>query len=170
MNTHPFPTISSPVSRHLAILCINLGSMQHTEATSIACNTSTFSKHANPPKHCLYHQPRRQGKREGATARRGRGTPRPVEAEPLPGNAMGDTVMRVITKVEQTLGAWSFSVVDQDRHVSAEWLHLATQHDRWHATDQELRDHPFHSRVMEGSYHSSLFSCFSRWSGESSNQ
>ena len=48
--------------------------------------------------------------------------PRPVEAEALPGNAMDDAVMRVIDRVEQTLGAWHFSVADQDRHVSAERL------------------------------------------------
>ena len=35
--------------------------------------------------------------------------PRPVEAEALPGNAMDDTVMRVIARVEQTLGTWHFS-------------------------------------------------------------
>ena len=48
--------------------------------------------------------------------------PRPVEAAALPDNAMDDVVMRVIARVEQTLGAWRFSPADQDRHVSAERL------------------------------------------------
>ena len=48
--------------------------------------------------------------------------PQPVEAEALLGNAMDDAVMRVIARVEQTLGAWRFSAADQDRHVSAERL------------------------------------------------
>ena len=65
--------------------------------------------------------------------------PRPVEAEALPGNAMDDAVMRVIARVEQTLGAWRFSAVDQDRHVSAERLQLAAQHDRGHAAKQARR-------------------------------
>ena len=30
--------------------------------------------------------------------------PRPIEAEALPGNEMDNTVMRVIARVEQTLG------------------------------------------------------------------
>jgi hypothetical protein len=55
--------------------------------------------------------------------------PRPVEAEELPGNGMDDAVMRIIARVEQTLGAWRFSAADQDRHVSAERLQLAAQHD-----------------------------------------
>ena len=55
--------------------------------------------------------------------------PRPVEAEALLGNTMDDAVMRVITRVEQTFGAWCLSVADQDRHVSADRLKLATQHD-----------------------------------------
>ena len=55
--------------------------------------------------------------------------PRPVEAETLPGNAMDDAMMRVIAMVEKTLGAWRFSAADQDRHVSAERLQLAAQHD-----------------------------------------
>jgi hypothetical protein len=62
--------------------------------------------------------------------------PWPVEAEALPGNAMDDAVMRVISRVEQTLGAWRFSVADQVRHVSAERLQLAAQHDRWRAAEQ----------------------------------
>ena len=57
--------------------------------------------------------------------------PRPVEAEALPGNAMDDAVMRVIARVEQTSGAWRLSAADQDRHVSADRLQLAAQHDRW---------------------------------------
>ena len=65
--------------------------------------------------------------------------PRPVEAEALPGNTMDDMMMRVIARVEQTLGAWRFSAVDQDRHVSAERLQLAAQHDRWRAAEQEMR-------------------------------
>ena len=48
--------------------------------------------------------------------------PRPIEAEALPGNAMDDTVMRIIARVEQTLGAWRLSAADQDRHVSTEGL------------------------------------------------
>ena len=48
--------------------------------------------------------------------------PRPFEAEALLGNSMDDAVMRVITRVEQTLGAWHFSAADQDRHVSAKRL------------------------------------------------
>ena len=35
--------------------------------------------------------------------------PRTVEAEALLDNAMDDTVMRVIARVEQALGAWRFS-------------------------------------------------------------
>jgi ABC-type lipopolysaccharide export system ATPase subunit len=64
--------------------------------------------------------------------------PRPVEAEALPSNVMDDAVMRVIAMVEQTLGAWGFSAADQDRHVSAERLQLAAQHDRWRAAEQGL--------------------------------
>ena len=48
--------------------------------------------------------------------------PRPIEVEALPGNTMDDAVMRVIARVEQTLGAWHFSTADQDRHVSTERL------------------------------------------------
>ena len=48
--------------------------------------------------------------------------PRRVEAAALPGNAMDDTVMRVVARVEQTLGTWHFSAAEQDRHVSAERL------------------------------------------------
>ena len=65
--------------------------------------------------------------------------PRPVEATVLPGNAMDDAVMRVIARVEQTLGAWRFSTVHQDRHVSAEMLQLTAQHDRWRAAEQARR-------------------------------
>ena len=65
--------------------------------------------------------------------------PRPVEAEALPGNAMDDAVMRVIARVERTLGAWRFSAADQDRHLSTERLQLAAQHDRWHAVEQARR-------------------------------
>ena len=53
--------------------------------------------------------------------------PRPVEAEALPGNAMDDTVLRVIARVEQTFGAWRLSTADRDRHVSADRLQLAAQ-------------------------------------------
>ena len=56
---------------------IDLGSARCTEATSAACSTSTFSKHANPPKCHLCHQPHRQGKPESATARQGRGAQAP---------------------------------------------------------------------------------------------
>ena len=73
MNTPPFPAISSPVSRHPAILRINLGGARRTEVTSATYSTSTFSKHANPPKRCLCHQPHRRGKRAGASASTGRG-------------------------------------------------------------------------------------------------
>ena len=62
--------------------------------------------------------------------------PRPVEVEALPGNAMDDVAMHVIARVEQTLGAWRFNAVAQDRHVSAERLQLATQHDRWRTAEQ----------------------------------
>ena len=55
--------------------------------------------------------------------------PRPVEDAALPSNVMDDFVMRVIARVEQTFGAWCFSAVDQDRHVSAERLQFAAQHD-----------------------------------------
>ena len=48
--------------------------------------------------------------------------PRPVEAEALPGNAMDNTMMRVIARVEQTLGAWRLSAADQDRRVSGDRL------------------------------------------------
>ena len=65
--------------------------------------------------------------------------PRPVEAEALPGNAMDDAVMRVIARVEQTFGAWRLSAADQDRHVSADRLQLAAQHDRWRAAEQARR-------------------------------
>ena len=65
--------------------------------------------------------------------------PRPVEAAALPGNAMDDAVMRVIARVEQTFGARHFSAADQDRHVSAERLQLAAQHDRWRAAEQARR-------------------------------
>ena len=54
---------------------------------------------------------------------------RPVKAEALPGNMMDDAMMRVIARVEQTLGAWRFSAADQDRHVSTVRLQLAEQHD-----------------------------------------
>ena len=59
-----------------------------------------------------------------------------VEAEALPGNATDDTVMRVIARVEQTFGAWRLSAADQDRHVSADRLQLAAQHDRWRTAEQ----------------------------------
>ena len=62
--------------------------------------------------------------------------PRPVKAGALPGNAMDDTVMRVIARVEQTFGAWCLSTADQDRHVSIDRLQLAAQHDRWRAAEQ----------------------------------
>ena len=38
--------------------------------------------------------------------------PWPIEAEVLPCNVMDNIVMRVITRVEQTLGAWCFSTAD----------------------------------------------------------
>ena len=53
----------------------------------------------------------------------------PVEAEALPGNAMDDTVMRVIARVEQTFGTWRLSAADQDRQLSTDRLQLAAQHD-----------------------------------------
>ena len=65
--------------------------------------------------------------------------PRPVEAEALPGNAMDDDVMCVITRVEQTFGPSCLSARDQDRHVSADRLQLAAQHDRWRAAEQARR-------------------------------
>ena len=57
----------------------------------------------------------------------------------LPGNAMDDAVMHIIARVEQTLGAWRFSVADQDRYVSTDMLQLAAQHDRWRAAEQARR-------------------------------
>ena len=91
MNTPLFPVISSLVSRHPAILCINLGSTPRTEATSATYSTSGSSKHAN-------HQ-------SAASAinlvdEETEQAPRPIEAEALPGNAMDDTVMPVIARVE----------------------------------------------------------------------
>ena len=65
--------------------------------------------------------------------------PRPVEAKALPGNVMDDAVMRVIARVDQTLGAWRFSAADQDMHVSTERLQFAAQNDRWCATEQARR-------------------------------
>jgi hypothetical protein len=65
--------------------------------------------------------------------------PQPFDAEALPGNTMDNAVMRVIARVEQTLGAWRFNAADQDRHVSAERLQLAAQHDRWRAAEQARR-------------------------------
>ena len=65
--------------------------------------------------------------------------PWPIEAEALPGNAMDDAVMRVIARVEQTFGAWRLSAADQDRHVSADKLQLAAQHDRWCIVEQARR-------------------------------
>ena len=68
-------------------------------------------------------------------------TPRSVEAEALPGNAMDDAVMRVIARVEQTFGAFHLSAADQDRHVRADRLQLVAQHDRWRAAEQARRVH-----------------------------
>ena len=65
--------------------------------------------------------------------------PRPVEAEALPGNEMDDAVMRIIARVDQTLGAWCFSATDQYRHFNADRLQLAAQHDRWRAAEQARR-------------------------------
>ena len=65
--------------------------------------------------------------------------PWPVKAAAVPGNAMDDAVMRVIARVEQTLGAWRFSAADQDRHVSAERLQHAAQHDQWRTAEQARR-------------------------------
>ena len=64
---------------------------------------------------------------------------RPVKAAVLPGNAMDDTVMCVIARVEQTFGAWHLSTVDRDRHVSTDRLQLAAQHDRWRTAEQARR-------------------------------
>ena len=130
MNTPPFPAISSPVFRHPAILRINLGGTRRTKVTSTAYSTSTFSKHANPPKRRHYLNLIDEENKKAS---------QPVEAEALPGNQMDDAVMRVIARVEQTLGAWRFSVADQDRHVSADRLQLAAQHDRWRAAEQARR-------------------------------
>jgi len=106
------------------------GSARRTEATSATYSTSTFSKHANPPSAAsainLVDEENKQA-------------PWPVEAEALPGNAMDDAVMRVIARVEQTFGAWCLSAADQDRHVSADRLQLAAQHDRWRAAEQARR-------------------------------
>jgi hypothetical protein len=48
--------------------------------------------------------------------------PRPVEGKGVPGNAMDDAVLRVIARVEQTLGGRRFSAADQERQLSAERL------------------------------------------------
>ena len=61
--------------------------------------------------------------------------PRPVETEALLDNAMDNTMMRFIARVEQTFGAWRLSATDQDRHVSTDRLQLAAQHDRWRAAE-----------------------------------
>jgi hypothetical protein len=65
--------------------------------------------------------------------------PRPVEAKGVPGNAMDDVVLRIIARVEQTLGGRRFSAVDQDRQLSAERLQLDGQHDRWCAAERDRR-------------------------------
>ena len=96
MNTPPFLAISSLVSRHPAILHINLGAARCTEATSAACSTSTFSKHANTKSATFAINLVVEGNQKA---------PRPVEAAALLGNTMDDTVMRVITRVEQTFSA-----------------------------------------------------------------
>ena len=65
--------------------------------------------------------------------------PRPVEAEALPGNAMDDAVMRVIARVEQTLGAQHdrWRVAEQARRVRADRLRLAARQDHWSAVERE---------------------------------
>ena len=78
--------------------------------------------------------------------------PWPVEAEALPGNARDDTVMHVIARVEQTLGAWRFSAADQDRHVSTERLQLVAQHDRWCAAEQARRVRAYRLRLAARRY------------------
>ena len=65
----------------------------------------------------------------------------PVEAEALLGNVMDDAVTHVIARVKQTFGAWRLSAAGQDRHVSADRLQLAAQHDRWRAAEQARRVH-----------------------------
>ena len=65
----------------------------------------------------------------------------------LPGNTMDDAVMRVIPRVEKTLGAWRFSATDQDRHVSAERLQLAAQHDQWRAAERGARRAAWQERI-----------------------
>ena len=52
---------------------------------------------------------------------------------------MDDVVMHVIARVVQIFGAWRLSAADQDRHVSADRLQLAAQHDRWRAAEQARR-------------------------------
>ena len=75
--------------------------------------------------------------------------PRAIKAKALPGNVMDDAVMRIITRVDQTLGAWRFSATYQDRHVSAERLQLAAQHDRWRAAEQARRVRADRLRLIE---------------------
>ena len=130
MNTPPFPAISSPVSRHPVILRINLGGTRRTEATKQPV--------AHPPFQIMpTHQ------RATSTIifvdEENEQAPWPAEAEALPANAMDDIVMRVIARVEETFGSWLLSAADQDRHVSADRLQLAAQHDRWRAVEQARR-------------------------------
>ena len=73
--------------------------------------------------------------------------PRPIEAEALPGNVMDNVVMCVIARVEQTFGVGRLSAVDQDRHVSADRLQLAAQHDRWGDAEQARRIRPDRLRL-----------------------
>ena len=89
MTFYEHATISSPVSCHPAIL--RIGGVRRTEATSAACSTSTFSKHAN---HQSAASPINLIDEENEQA------PQPVEAQALPGNTMDDAVMRVIARVE----------------------------------------------------------------------
>ena len=123
----PFPAISSLVSRHPAILRINLGGARCMEATSKAV--------AHPP---FPSMPTHQSTASAINLvnEESRKGPRPANAARLPGNAMYDVVMHVIVRVEQTLGAWRFSAADQDRHVSGDRLQLAAQYDRWRAAEQ----------------------------------
>ena len=46
----------------------------------------------------------------------------PIEAKGIPSNAMDDAVLRVIARVEQTLGGRRFSAADQESQLSAERL------------------------------------------------
>ena len=128
MNTPPFPAISSPVSRHPDILRIGARDARRRQAQPVA-----HPPFPSIPTHQSVASAINLVDEENEQA------PRPIEAEALPGNAGDDAMIRVISRVDQTLSAWRLSTADQDRHVSADRLQLAAQHDRWRATEQARR-------------------------------